>query len=111
MIGKMSITPYLRRKPAAAIFIYAAVVATFLYAVLSSLLTIWEQNSALSASEETLARLEQRYPSGLDAKSLTDSMPAGSPLIEGHSVTTASAALMRRLATSIVSAGGTVASS
>ena len=103
---------YLARYPSISALSYVALVAILILTGVLALVDIGERHRALNASAEILARLQRRAPSfSSEASWATDSIPAGSPFLEGQTVTVASAALLQRLTVAITSAGGQIVSS
>jgi general secretion pathway protein M len=106
------INRYLSRYPAVAVAVYVGVVVMLLFATWSALADISDRRSAVAAAAEMLARLEGRGPSNsttIDAPS--GPVPAGSPFLEGQTLTIAAAALLQRVASSVTRLGGNVLSS
>jgi general secretion pathway protein M len=103
---------YLRRYPSTAALIYAALIMALVLTALFALLDVAKRHRAVNASADVLARLERRTPSFLSESAWnTDSIPAGSPFLDGQTVTVASAALLQQITASITAAGGRVVSS
>jgi general secretion pathway protein M len=97
--------------PASAAFTYAAVVLAFAAIAVVAVADIVERYRSLGVSAEVLARLQTRATvpsSGTDWPS--EGTPPGSPFLEGPTVTVASAALLERLTSAVVRAGGDVVS-
>jgi general secretion pathway protein M len=70
-----------------------------------------DRYGAMRESEGILARLEQRTPlQSPESGWSSDAVPPGSPFLEGPTVTVASAALLERLTSAVVRAGGEVVS-
>jgi general secretion pathway protein M len=108
MIPIQRIEKLLAGYPLAAAVAYAALVVVFLFTAVSTLLDLADHRSAAAAAADILAQLEGRGP--VRSGSL-GAAPAGSPFLEGATVTVASAALLQRLAGAIAKAGGNVLSS
>jgi len=85
--------------------IYIGLVVGCVVTIIFMLSAIAERYQARNASLEMLSRYENR--SQLTSKQ----GPPGSPFLEGQTLTTASAALLQRIATIIANAGGTLVSS
>lgn len=112
MTANHLISRYLARYPNASALIYVALTMALVLTALFALLDISARYRAVGASAEVLARLEQRTPSVSSASDwATDSVPAGSPFLEGQTVTVASAALLQQIAAAVIAAGGIVISS
>ena len=103
---------YLTRYSSCAALIYFALVIALASTALFASLEIVGRYRAVSASAEVLARLERRAPSlSSDSDWTEESVPAGSPFLDGQTVTTASAALLQQITAAITGAGGKVISS
>ena len=105
-----SIDRYLARYPGYATFVYGAAVLAMLLTSAFALNEIVRQYQALSAAAETLATFERRKENGA-SDSAPIGQPAGSPFLEGPTVTVASAALLQQLTNALTRAGGSVISS
>jgi len=101
----------LRRHPAAAALGYVVLVAALLLVAWSAIADIAARRNAVHAAADMLARLEgrTRLYSGVNAP--TGPTPAGSPFLEGQTVTVAGAALLERVAGAVTKLGGNVLSS
>ena len=105
-----SVDRYLARYPKGSTLIYGATVFAMLLTSAFALVEIVRQYQALNAAAETLATFEQRKVN--IASDLTpNAQPAGSPFLEGPTVTVASASLLQQLTTALTRAGGSVISS
>jgi general secretion pathway protein M len=112
MTANHPIERYLLRHPGFAALGYVAMVAVLVCTTLLALASIGERQAAVDASAELLARLEGRSPRGpSDPGSTTGPIPAGSPFLEGQTVTVAGAALLQRVVAAVTRAGGSVLSS
>jgi general secretion pathway protein M len=96
----------LNYSPLVAGAIYATVLCLLLALAIYSVADIWSGASALSETEELLARLQ-----GRNAVVQSDGTMNGSPFLEGSSVTIAGAALLQRVASAVTRANGTIQSS
>lgn len=105
--------PYLlKRYPGLAAAGYIALVASLLFAGLASFADIGERRQGVEAAAEMLARLEGRRPQSPGATGgPAGTVPAGSPFLEGQTVTVAGAALLQRVAGAVTRVGGNVLSS
>jgi general secretion pathway protein M len=103
-----SLTTYLLRFPAIAVVCYLAIVGASALLVCSSFFDIYDRYSAFAAAGELLARMEQ-HKSALGAAA-ADTSPAGSPFLEGRTLTIAGAALQQRLTNAVAKLGGNVQS-
>jgi general secretion pathway protein M len=106
------INRFLTRYPAVAVALYLGVVATLLFVTWDALADMSDRRSAVAAATEMLARLEGRDPRNpASIASPSGPVPAGSPFLEGQTVTIAAAALLQRVASSVTRLGGNVLSS
>lgn len=106
MISRHSICGYLTLYPQLSGVIYVALVVVCCLTTLFALSDLLDRYRVRNASFELLSRLEGRNQDGTK-----DSRPPGSPFLEGQTVTVASAALLQRMTTIVMNAGGTVVSS
>lgn len=97
--------------PLAATAGYASLVIVLVYLTCSAMADILDRRAVLAASTETLAQLEGRRPLSPNAAGVIDGPPAGSPFLEGPTVTVAGASLLQRLAGAVNQVGGSVLSS
>jgi general secretion pathway protein M len=112
MIASQTIDRYLTRYRSVSALLYIAFVMALFLTTVFMLMDIAERYSALNASAEILARLERRIPASSSAPNWSgESMPPGSPFLEGQTVTVASATLLERITSAIGRAGGNVVSS
>jgi len=106
------IDQYLARFPAAAAAAYAALIAVLLFVIWAAISDLLERRRTVNAAADMLARLEGRVPaSRADGGTVTGPVPAGSPFLEGQTVTVAGAALLQRVASAVTQVGGSVLSS
>jgi general secretion pathway protein M len=107
------IDSYLARFPAAAAGAYAALVAVLVFVIWAAVADVLDRRQAVAAAADMLARLEGRAPSSQakDAGTPAGPAPAGSPFLEGQTVTVAGAALLQRVASAVTQVGGSVLSS
>jgi general secretion pathway protein M len=112
MIQAHPVDRYLSRYPAGAAFAYVALVAALIAVTWIAVADIFARRSAVEAAADMLARLEGRplYPYA-DANIPAGAAPAGSPFLEGQTVTVAGAALLQRVAGAVTRVGGNVLSS
>ena len=108
----MNVSPIdpLGRAGKLATLIYLALIVAL---CLTSTLLLWDtmqRYQASNAALETLARF-QNLRRASNSGSNTEGWPAGSPFLEGTTVTLASATLLQRITTAITQAGGNVVSS
>jgi general secretion pathway protein M len=94
--------------PAAAI--YLGVLCLLLFVAADALIDVLGQRADVAASAAMLEQLEGRRPASLGGQGST-SGPAGSPFLEGATVTVAGAVLLQRVTAAVTRLGGTVLSS
>ena len=113
MISDNAFDRFLARFPAAAPAAYVVVLALLLLSIWTAVSDLLERQRTVDAAADMLARLEGRKPrSQADGGGgATGPVPAGSPFLEGQTVTVAGAALLQRVATAVTQAGGNVLSS
>jgi general secretion pathway protein M len=100
------------RLPAAALTLYVLVLVLLAVVSWIAVETALERRAAVEAANDLLARLEgARAPARAPAAPPGVSPPAGSPFLEGDTVTVAGAALLQRVAGAVTRAGGNVLSS
>ena len=110
----MSTTPAPRRaslRPLLAALGYAAAVAVLLMLAWSGVSDILDKRQSVEAAADLLAQLEGRKPSAALPGPPGGDAPAGSPFLEGQTVTVAGAALLQRVADAVTKVGGNVLSS
>jgi general secretion pathway protein M len=106
------IDPYLARFPSAAAGVYVAVVVLLLFVIWAAVSDLLDRRRTVNAAADMLARLEGRVPaSRVEGGTTTGPVPAGSPFLEGQTVTVAGAALLQRVASAVTQVGGNVLSS
>jgi general secretion pathway protein M len=107
----MSIDHPSRRKwlPAVATFGYGVLVATLLYLVGGAIADLLERRAAVATSADILEQLQGRR--ARNAADAAGGLPAGSPFLEGPTVTVAGATLLQRVATAVTRLGGNILSS
>ena len=111
MSANHPINRYLTRQPIMSALIYIAFVLALLLTTLFAVLDIADRYRAVSTSADILARLERRaVQSSSEPNWSGEPAPAGSPFLEGTTVTVASAALLDRLTSAVARAGGNVVS-
>jgi general secretion pathway protein M len=98
----------LARFPVAAAILYAAVVVVVAFIAIETALDLSDRRDAANAAADVLGQIEGRNPAR--AAGLSDGV-AGSPFLEGPTVTVAGAALLERVAGAIARVGGNVLSS
>jgi general secretion pathway protein M len=103
---------YLARHPVVAVTLYLAAIGLLASGSFVALADIADRRAAVAAMSELLTRLEGRVPQhASDPSSPPGPAPAGSPFLEGQTVTVAGAALLQRVATTVTRLGGSVLSS
>jgi general secretion pathway protein M len=110
MTAKTSIGSYLARFPWLAVTLYVALLFAFVLIAWSAVSDILERRAGLAEQRELLARLERRKPVASGTAAAIAARPAGSPFLEGPTVTVAEAALLQRAANAITESGGNVIS-
>lgn len=106
------IASYLARFPLTAAICYLVVVITFLLISGSYIFDILERRQEVAAAGDILSRLESRNPSlARDVDANGSSLPTGSPVLEGQTVTVAGATLLQRVAGAVTRFGGNILSS
>jgi general secretion pathway protein M len=99
-------------RPLLAVVGYAAAVVVLLAMAWSGIADILERRQSIAAASDLLAQLEGRKPSPLTAAGTSAAqIPAGSPFLEGQTLTVAGAALLQRVADAVTKVGGNVLSS
>jgi general secretion pathway protein M len=99
-------------RPLLAVLSYAIAVVVLLAMAWSGVSDILERRQSISAASDLLAQLEGRKPSPLSAAGTSAAqIPAGSPFLEGQTLTVAGAALLQRVADAVTKVGGNVLSS
>jgi general secretion pathway protein M len=110
----MSTAPTTRRSTLSAWFAtlgYAAAVVVLLALAWSGVSDILDKRQSVAAAADLLAQLEGRKPSVALPGMPNGDAPAGSPFLEGQTVTVAGAALLQRVADAVTKVGGNVLSS
>jgi general secretion pathway protein M len=94
---------------AVAVACYAALVLICGFATWAALADVYDRYESLAAATDMLDQIEGRKPSP-HADGFGASAPAGSPFLEGRSVTIAGAALQQRVTGAVTKTGGNVLS-
>ena len=103
---------YLTRFPRGAAICYAVVVIAFLATTTWCVFDYFERRQAVAETNEILNHLEGRKPlSARRAKANGVALAAGSPFLEGATVTVAGATLLQRVAGAVTRVGGNILSS
>ena len=102
-------TSLLSRFPAGAAILYFGLVMVFAVTAWTSVAQILEQREAVAATADVLSQLEKRNPAAPRSQSQGDNLAnAGSPLLEGATVTIGGANLLQRVAGSVSRLGGNI---
>jgi general secretion pathway protein M len=102
---------FLSRFPTGATLLYFGTVLLFASLVWTSISDILERRQAVAATADILNQLEGRRTTGpRNAAAAGTAAPAGSPLLEGATVTVGGANLLQRVAAAVVAAGGNILS-
>jgi general secretion pathway protein M len=102
---------YIYRSPIVATSLYFGVLFALLFATWSALSDLYDRDAALAAATAFTDQLEARRPNDTARRSDSDAARAGSPLLEGPTVTVAGAGLLQRVAAAVTQVGGTELSS
>ena len=97
------------RYPALAVLGYAAIVVLLAVVGIGALADLYDRNQALAAATDMLDQIEGRKQS--PGAAIDAGAPAGSPFLEGQTVTVAGAALQQRITAAVGKVGGNVLSS
>jgi general secretion pathway protein M len=100
----------LTRRRAIAAAVYVAVVFVCAFMTWDALADIHERYDTLRAATDALDRIEGRKLSAGRANPFGAEAPAGSPFLEGQSITVAGAGLEQRVTGAIAKSGGSVLS-
>jgi general secretion pathway protein M len=109
MISPHSINGYLARSHNRAGLIYVGLMLTFGLITVFMLTDLAEKFRSRNAAAEMFSRLDGNLKPGRNASK--GSRPAGSPFLDGQTVTVASATLLQRITNIITAGGGTIVSS
>ena len=102
-------TSLLNRFPAGAVLLYVGVVVGFGITAWTTVAEIQERRDAVAETAATLSQLEGRTPVvGRGRSKEAEAIMAGSPLLEGATMTVGGANLLQRVATAITKVGGTI---
>jgi general secretion pathway protein M len=97
-------------KPLPAAAVYAGIMLLLLFVIGSALADMLGKRADVAAARALLEQLEGRKPAGR-AAAVDIQGPAGSPFLEGATVTVAGAALLQRVSAAVTRLGGNVLSS
>jgi general secretion pathway protein M len=98
-------------RPLLAAAVYVVAIIVLLAMAWSGVSDILERRATLAASADLLAQLEGRKATAVRPGSAQAQIPAGSPFLEGQTLTVAGAALLQRVADAVTKVGGNVLSS
>lgn len=105
-------TSFLNRFPGTAAVVYVAVVTGLVFTAWTTVTGVWDRQDEVAQSAATLGQLEGRANHeprrSLPRPSGGDAAMAGSPVLEGGTMTIGGANLLERVATSITKSGGTI---
>jgi general secretion pathway protein M len=110
----MTPNPTLRKLLATPIFAvasYLCVMILLLFVIGSSVTDIVSQRAEVAGLRTMLEQFEGRKPAAGSGQSTAVAGPAGSPFLEGATVTVAGAALLQRVTAAVTKLGGNVLSS
>ena len=97
---------------AVAVAAYVLLVGVFIGATWTAFSTVANQYAVVSSAETMLAQLQGRVPpAAKDGRPPLGAAPAGSPFLEGESLTVAGAALLERVGGAVTRIGGNILSS
>jgi len=97
-------------RPALAVTAYVAVLIVCAFITWEAVADIQDRHDAVRAATDMLDRIEGRHPPVGSVNSFGADAPAGSPLLEGQSITVAGAGLEQRVTSAITKNGGNVLS-
>lgn len=105
--------PLLARFPLVAAALYFALIVLFVFATFDTVVDMVDRRNAAAAATDMLAQIEGRAPrrSGKPPGPADVTVPAGSPFVEGATVSVAGAALLQRVAAATTQIGGNILSS
>jgi general secretion pathway protein M len=105
-----TLTSLLSRFPTAAAIFYLGVVVSLGITAWTAMAQIQDRRDEVADTAATLAQLEGRTPAATPRRRTGDGEPlmAGSPLLEGATMTVGGANLLQRVATAIAKLGGTI---
>lgn len=110
MSDKRMLDRYLARFRWLAVAAYVATVGVFGLVAWSAVSDIFTRKAAVAAAADLLARLEGHRSGGPGAAGSMSDAPAGSPFLEGPTMTVAGATLLQRVVGAVTRVGGTVVS-
>jgi general secretion pathway protein M len=103
-------TSLLTRYPSGAAILYVGLVLLFAVIVWTTAVDMLDRRDAIAASADVLSQLESRRPATLRAGGAgeTAAAAAGSPMIEGATVTIGGANLLQRVSAAVTRFGGNI---
>jgi general secretion pathway protein M len=101
-------TSFLARFPIGAAILYAGLVLLFTITAWTTVVDILERRDAVAATADILSQLESRKPAAPRNAGSEASPVAGSPLLEGATVTIGGANLLQRVAAAVTQRGGNI---
>ena len=110
MSADQTLTRYLTRYPAAAAACYVALVLICIVVTWSAFADLRDHYDALAAATDMLDQIEGRKLSHGRTDTFGADAPAGSPFLEGQSISVAGAGLEQRVTSAITKTGGNVLS-
>jgi general secretion pathway protein M len=114
MTTENTLNRYFERFPLTATALYVGLIVVLAVTTWMSASTLVERSAAVDEAGNLLAQLDNRRPMARPAAgNATDAStsPAGSPFLEGETVTVAGAALLQRVAGAVTRVGGNLLSS
>jgi general secretion pathway protein M len=111
MINMQKIEAYLARFPLAAMVLYVVLVAIFAFMTGDAVLGILQSRAEVAAAAGTLQNLESGVLARPAVARSDVTVPAGSPFLEGSTVSVAGATLMQRVIVAVRRVNGSTLSS
>ena len=111
MTSAQRVEQLIERLPWVAVVLYPVLVGLFLFIVATTLVDLSDRRDAWSAALDILQQVQGRNPARRSSSGAPDAASAGSPFLEGPTVSVAGAALLQRLTGAVTRAGGTILSS
>ena len=97
--------------PVAATIGYGVLVIALVLLASGAVMDVLDRRAAVASAADILAQLQGRSAAAPGVVGATGSVPAGSPFLEGPTVTVAGAVLLQRVASAVTRVGGSVLSS
>lgn len=111
MTSAQRVEQLIGRLPWVAVVLYPVLVGLFIFIVTTTLIDLNDKRDAWSAALDILQQIQGRNPARRGSAGAPDAVSAGSPFLEGSTVSVAGAALLQRLTGAVTRAGGTILSS